>query len=59
MPVIANTGVNHDNVLQLLGVADGAIVGTSLKVDGSTWNAIDPDRARRMVELVQSARFSR
>ena len=26
-------------------VADGAIVGTSLKVDGVTWNPVDPDRA--------------
>jgi membrane complex biogenesis BtpA family protein len=58
VPVIANTGVNHDNVLQLLGVADGAIVGTSLKVDGSTWNPIDPDRAKRMVELVRTARVA-
>jgi predicted TIM-barrel enzyme len=54
--VIANTGVNHDNVMKLLEVADGAIVGTSLKEDGSTWNPIDPDRARRMVELVRSVR---
>lgn len=58
IPVIANTGVNHDNVLELLKVADGAIVGTSLKVDGSTWNPIDAERARRMVELVHSARVA-
>lgn len=56
VPVLANTGVNHDNVTELLGVADGAIVGTSLKIDGSTWNPIDPERARRMVELVRSLR---
>ena len=58
IPVIANTGVNHENVIELLGVADGAIVGTSLKVDGSTWNAVDPERARRMVELVRSVRVA-
>ena len=56
VPVLANTGVNHDNVTELLRVADGAIVGTSLKIDGSTWNPIDPERARRMVELVRSLR---
>jgi membrane complex biogenesis BtpA family protein len=56
IPVIANTGVNHDNVIKLLGVADGAIVGTSLKMEGSTWNPVDPERARRMVELVRLAR---
>jgi membrane complex biogenesis BtpA family protein len=56
IPVIANTGVTHENVERILEVADGAIVGTSLKVGGSTWNAVDPDRAKRMVELVAGVR---
>ena len=56
--VLANTGVNHDNAAQVLTVSDGAIVGTSLKVDGSTWNPVDPTRARRMVELFARARKS-
>ena len=30
---------------EIFAVADGAIVGTSLKVDGVTWNAVDRDRA--------------
>lgn len=56
LPVLANTGVRHDNVEAVLAVADGLVVGTSLKVGGSTWNRVDPDRARRMVDLVRSAR---
>ena len=56
VPVLANTGVTHDNVRDVLRVADGIIVGTSLKVDGSTWNPVDRDRARRMVELVAEVR---
>jgi membrane complex biogenesis BtpA family protein len=56
LPVLANTGVNHDNVARILQVADGVIVGTSLKVDGDTWNPVDPDRARRMAELVRQGR---
>jgi membrane complex biogenesis BtpA family protein len=56
VPVLANTGVNHDNVRDVLRAADGIIVGTSLKVDGSTWNPVDPNRARRMAELVAEAR---
>lgn len=55
-PVLANTGVNHDNVQTMLAVADGAIVGTSMKEGGSTWNRVDRDRARRLVELVAAAR---
>jgi uncharacterized protein len=56
VPVLANTGVNHDNVASMLSVADGAIVGTSLKEGGSTWNRVDPERAARMVELVREQR---
>jgi membrane complex biogenesis BtpA family protein len=56
LPVIANTGVTHDNVADILRVADGLIVGTSLKVDGSTWNPVDRERTERMVELVHAER---
>jgi uncharacterized protein len=55
VPVLANTGVNHDNVQAVLRVADGIIVGTSLKVDGSTWNPVDPERARRLVRLARAS----
>jgi uncharacterized protein len=56
VPVLANTGVTHDNAGQTLAIADGVIVGTSLKVDGSTWNAVDPGRAARMADIVRAAR---
>jgi predicted TIM-barrel enzyme len=39
-----------------LPVADGVIVGTSLKVDGITWNPVDPDRAQRLMDAARSAR---
>ncbi len=55
-PVLANTGVSHETVAEVLAVCDGAIVGTALKVDGDTWNPVDPARAVRMVELVAGAR---
>jgi hypothetical protein len=32
------------------------IVGTSLKVDGQTWNPVDPDRAQRLMEAARTAR---
>ncbi len=56
MPVIANTGVRHDTIERILEVADGAIVGTAMKVDGKTENRIDLERAQRMVKHVQHAR---
>jgi len=55
-PVIANTGVRLENVKEVLQVADAAIVGTSLKRDGNTWNAVDPDRVARFMERVRSIR---
>ena len=56
VPVIANTGVRADTVAEIFKVADGAIVGTSLKRDGVTWNEVDPDRARVLVEAARAAR---
>jgi uncharacterized protein len=55
-PVFANTGVKSTNVRDFLRIADGAIVGSDLKVDGGTWNAVDPERATRFMAEVQAAR---
>lgn len=55
-PVLANTGVKHATVADVLGLADGCIVGSSLKVDGDTWNAVDPDRAAEFMRIVRQAR---
>jgi hypothetical protein len=55
-PVFANTGVNKDNVADILSVADGVIIGTHLKVDGDTWNPVDPERVKRFMEFVAKAR---
>ena len=56
VPVLANTGVRHDTVADVLAIADGCIVGSSLKVDGDTWNAVDPERARDFMDRVRAAR---
>jgi membrane complex biogenesis BtpA family protein len=55
-PVLANTGVKAERLDEILAVADGVIVGTSLKVDGITWNAVDPDRARRFMDTAREVR---
>src|SRR5947209_1537388 len=58
IPVLANTGVKHETIQDVLAVADGAIVGTSLKVDGYTWNPVDPDRVVDMMRRVREVRGS-
>lgn len=55
-PVLANTGVKHATVADILRVADGCVVGSALKVDGQTWNAIDPDRAADFMDRARAAR---
>jgi membrane complex biogenesis BtpA family protein len=55
-PVLANTGVTLDSVADVLGVADGAVVGTHFKVAGDTWNAVDRDRVARFMETVRALR---
>jgi hypothetical protein len=56
VPVLLNTGATADNIAQYLSVADGVIVGSYLKVDGYTWNPVDPDRVRRFMNAVKAVR---
>jgi membrane complex biogenesis BtpA family protein len=58
-PVLANTGVKHATVAEVLRVADGCVVGSSLKVDGNTWNPVDADRAADFMARARAARGPR
>jgi len=58
MDVVANTGVRAERMAEIFAVADGAIVGTSLKRDGVTWNEVDPERAGRLMDAARAARSS-
>ncbi|HLQ19404.1 MAG TPA: BtpA/SgcQ family protein, partial [Tabrizicola sp.] len=55
-PVLANTGVKHATIADVLAVADGCIVGSALKVGGDTWAAVDPDRAKDFMARARAAR---
>ena len=52
VPVFVNTGLNTENAKELLKVADGAIVGTSLKKNGVTWNSVDKERVKKLMKVV-------
>ena len=56
LPVLANTGVSADRLDDIFSVADGVIVGTSLKVDGDTWSRVDPARAERLMDTARAIR---
>jgi hypothetical protein len=55
-PILMGSGTNADNIADFLQYADGAIVGTSLKVDGVMENPVDVERVRRYVAAVQRVR---
>lgn len=56
VPVFANTGVNIDNVTDVMSVASGCVIGTHFKVDGDTWNAVDATRVKRFMDKVGTLR---
>lgn len=56
VPVLANTGVRVDTAANLLGIADGAVVGTAFKVDGIFENATDVARVREFMAEVNRFR---
>jgi membrane complex biogenesis BtpA family protein len=56
VPVIVTTGVTHDSLPIYIPRFDGVVVGTSLKVDGYTWNPVDPERAARFMKRARQLR---
>jgi hypothetical protein len=55
-PVLANTGVRKDTLKDVLAIADGCVVGSSLKLNGDTWKAVDPKRAKEFMQKAQTIR---
>src|SRR5262249_4831699 len=56
VPLLVGSGATAETAAELLSVADGLIVGTSLKRDGIVTNPVD---RRRVTRLVEAARASR
>jgi membrane complex biogenesis BtpA family protein len=55
-PVIVGSGLSDENAVELLQVADGAIVGSWVKQDGVWWNPVDEDRVRHLMKEVSRLR---
>jgi membrane complex biogenesis BtpA family protein len=58
LPVVVGTGATTENIGSFLEVADGAIVVSSLRRDGSTLNPVDPLRVAAFMDAVRGARSS-
>ncbi|MFQ5807691.1 MAG: BtpA/SgcQ family protein [Phycisphaerae bacterium] len=52
-PVWVGSGVSVETIGAFLSVADGVIVGTSLKVDGVATNPVDPKRVSALIRAVR------
>jgi membrane complex biogenesis BtpA family protein len=55
-PLLVGSGASPETVAELLSVADGVIVGTSIKRDGRLSNPVDAERVRRLVAAARGAR---
>lgn len=56
LPVLVGSGATPERIPALLRVADGVIVGSSIKHDGLWSNEIDPDRAKAIVRAAEGCR---
>ncbi|NHN61028.1 MULTISPECIES: BtpA/SgcQ family protein [Halorussus] len=55
-PIFVGSGTTTENVADLLGVADGVVVGTALKDGGETTNRVSEERVERLVAAADEAR---
>ena len=55
-PVFANTGCRPNTIEGLLSIADGAVVGTTFKVDGKFENLTDEHRVKDFMDIVKAIR---
>jgi membrane complex biogenesis BtpA family protein len=57
-PILMGSGTTAENIAGFLQYADGAIVGSSLKVDGVAENPVDEERVWRYMAAVSAVRQS-
>ncbi|KPJ48828.1 MAG: hypothetical protein AMJ38_04475 [Dehalococcoidia bacterium DG_22] len=55
-PILMGSGTTAENIADFLQYADGAIVGSSLKVDGVAENPVDVERVKQYMGVVRTVR---
>ena len=55
-PILLGSGTTAENIAEFLTYADGAIVGSSLKVDGVAENPVDVGRVQQYMDAVKAVR---
>jgi predicted TIM-barrel enzyme len=54
--VIAGTGVSVENAERMLSLADGVIMGTSIKFGRDTFKPVDPEKAAEFIRRAKDIR---
>lgn len=55
LPVLVGSGITADNLQAYLPCADAFIVGSYFKQDGYWANPLDPDRIRRLLDVINAS----
>lgn len=58
-PVIVGSGLSVENCAELLAIADGAIIGSSVKVDGKMSSPVSVDKVIELMNVVKRIRGHR
>lgn len=53
-PILIGSGLSPENAVEMLTFADGAIVGSAIKIDGKIQNAVDSKRAEALVKICRA-----
>ena len=53
LPLLVGSGVDAENIVEILKLTNGVIVASSLKEGGVWWNPVDPGRVARFVAAAQ------
>ena len=56
LPVIIGSGLTVDNCREIMSVADGAVVGSSIKERGIWWETVSVERLKALMEIVKELR---
>lgn len=54
LPVLIGSGIDVDNIAEYWNLADGFIVGSSLKVDGNWENDVDQERVAALMNRIRT-----
>lgn len=59
LPVLVGSGVTQENAQRILALANGVIIGSSLKRGGVWWNEVEAARVRDFMRVVSGIREAR